>query len=154
EFGPHPDPLAPGQALAREHRASLEQHLARPDPALQPGARVLRERGGQGHIEALAGGRQRQFELMNAELSRHGGVERRRRTLIRYTAPFASLGYPVTVRSGLRLPFTRSLARLAAIGGLGLCVALTGCASAKQKQFQRYTAQGLYHDARKALQDN
>lgn len=60
----------------------------------------------------------------------------------------------MTVRSGLRLPFTRSIARLAALGCLGLCVALAGCASSKQRQFERYTAAGLYHDARKALQDN
>ena len=38
EFGPNPHPLASGQALAREYLAPLEQHLARPDPALQAGA--------------------------------------------------------------------------------------------------------------------
>ncbi len=59
----------------------------------------------------------------------------------------------MTVRSGLSLSFSSLPAPLAA-GLLALCAALAGCSSNKPRQFDHYSAQSLYHDARKALEDN
>ena len=59
----------------------------------------------------------------------------------------------MTVRSAAP-PLTRSIARRPCIRLLGLWAGTGRLPSSKQRQFERYTAAGLYHDARKALEDN
>ena len=61
----------------------------------------------------------------------------------------------MTVRPGLRPSLYSAPVRLAALGLLALCATLAGCQThGKGRQFDRYTAQSLYHDARKSLDDN
>src|SRR4029077_9252548 len=51
-------------------------------------------------------------------------------------------------------PSIAAPARLGAALLLALCAALAGCQSAKTREFTHNTAPGLYHDARKSLEDN
>jgi outer membrane protein assembly factor BamD len=60
----------------------------------------------------------------------------------------------VTLSPGPGHPFVRSPAPLGTALLLAACAALTGCQSSKTREFVHNTAPGLYHDARKSLDDN
>ncbi len=56
---------------------------------------------------------------------------------------------PLPARSSARAPALLSVVLL-----VGLLASLSACQSAKKREFDRFTAQSLYHDARKSLEDN
>jgi outer membrane protein assembly factor BamD len=80
-----------------------------------------------------------------------GSQERRSNSLYWW---FRLAGYNVTVNKSLGFCSFSAPGRLTAVLLLGACATVAGCQSSKHRDVSRVTAASLYHDARRALDNN
>ena len=153
--------IPPAPALARHRPGAGARSTWRPPSSTAPApiqrCRRAREYCGRAaasaDVEALPGRGGGQFELVDTELGGHVGVAGAA-DAIRYTGGLASLGYIVTVSTGFDHSYSRVAGALAAVLLMLGTATVGGCHSNKPKTPHYVSASSLYHDARKALDNN